>query len=227
MAKTYLELVNIVLRDINEVPLSEGTFTNARGIQSFVKEALNRSLLDIINYNDEWPFMANGPSQPGVRPQTHTFNTVSGVSEYMLPSGIDQIDWDNILMIKPDNLDDVTKLEFISYNTVTRLGLQSGEPSCVYQTPSRTYIGLHPRPTKIYNIEYTAWKEPVILDLPTDTLPFEDRYYPVLVSRARYYLWMFRENSQQASIALNEYEDSLRGMFRNLVNPDTNTMMAV
>ena len=47
MSKTYLEMANDILREVNEVSLT--TLTNAKNIQGFVKEAINRSYLDIVN----------------------------------------------------------------------------------------------------------------------------------------------------------------------------------
>lgn len=227
MAKTYLEIVNIVLRDINEVPLTEGTFATARGLQAFTKEAVNRSLLDIMNYNDEWTFQASDPSSPGDRVQSHIISTVDGTSEYSLAAGIDQIDWDNVLISDPTEVDSVTKLEFVAHNQITKMSVMESKPKYVYRTPNGTHLGLYPRPDDVFTIEYLGWDEPTLLTLFSDTIPFEDRYYTVLVSRARYYLWMFRENSQQASMALNEYEENIRMMFRNLMNPATNRVVAV
>ena len=48
-ASTYLELVNNVLRDFNEVELTSSNFTSSRGIQTVVKDYVNRSKTDIIN----------------------------------------------------------------------------------------------------------------------------------------------------------------------------------
>ena len=45
MATTYLELTNEVLRELNEVVVTSANFDSAIGIQSFVKDALNRALL--------------------------------------------------------------------------------------------------------------------------------------------------------------------------------------
>ena len=49
MSTTYLELTNELLRELNEVTLTVGTFQNAVGVQQHVKDALNRSYFDIIN----------------------------------------------------------------------------------------------------------------------------------------------------------------------------------
>ena len=49
MASTYLALVNNVLRDVNEVELTSSNFGSSRGIQTSVKDFVNRSISDIIN----------------------------------------------------------------------------------------------------------------------------------------------------------------------------------
>ena len=62
MATTYLNLTNEVLREINEIQLTSGTFAGAIGIQAFVKEAINRSLFDIANEEPQLPFFAAAAS---------------------------------------------------------------------------------------------------------------------------------------------------------------------
>ena len=49
MATTYLTLTNEVLRELNEVQLTSANFSDAVGIQAFIKESINRSLNDIAN----------------------------------------------------------------------------------------------------------------------------------------------------------------------------------
>ena len=56
MASTYLTLVNNVLRDMNEVELTSSTFTSSRGVQTTVKDYINRSISDILNSELNWPF---------------------------------------------------------------------------------------------------------------------------------------------------------------------------
>ena len=45
MASSYLVLVNNVLRDMNEVELTSSTFATSRGVQTTVKDYINRSYL--------------------------------------------------------------------------------------------------------------------------------------------------------------------------------------
>jgi len=232
MAKTYLDLINIVLRDINEVPLTATSFLAPRGLQAFVKEAVNRSLMDVINYNDEWPWLTSDVLNPGTSAHTHEFTTVAGITEYQLPSGIDEIDYDNITFLPKDSDDSTSPylLKFIDYNEVLTIASDvdgTDTPRYSYQTPSKGYLGIYPKPTSGHTVRYIAWKEPTFLTDATDTLPFEDRYYTVIVSRARYYAWLFRENAQQASMALNEYDENLRTMYKNIVLPRARTMRAV
>ncbi len=56
MASSYLVLINNVLRDLNEVELTSSNFSASRGIQTAVKDYVNRAIDDIINADTEWPF---------------------------------------------------------------------------------------------------------------------------------------------------------------------------
>ena len=51
---TFLELINAVLREINEVEIT--TVASTRGIQTSVKDFINKAQRDIINSEVEWPF---------------------------------------------------------------------------------------------------------------------------------------------------------------------------
>ena len=53
MASTYLSLINNVLSDMNEVELTASSFATSRGIQTAVKDYINRSIDDIINSDTE------------------------------------------------------------------------------------------------------------------------------------------------------------------------------
>ena len=53
MASSYLVLINNVLRDLNEVELTSSNFSSSRGIQTAVKDYVNRAIDDIINEDTE------------------------------------------------------------------------------------------------------------------------------------------------------------------------------
>ena len=47
MATNYLSLTNELIRELNEVPLTASTFTNAKGIQQHIKDSVNKAYLDL------------------------------------------------------------------------------------------------------------------------------------------------------------------------------------
>ena len=83
MATTYLDLTNEVLRELNEVVLTSGTFTSATGIQSYVKDAINKSIYDIANEEPQLPFFSAGVS--GGTDPFYGNVTVATVATVVLP----------------------------------------------------------------------------------------------------------------------------------------------
>ena len=53
MATTYLTLTNSVLRELNETELTSSTFSSSRGIQTAVKDFINKGIHDIYNETGE------------------------------------------------------------------------------------------------------------------------------------------------------------------------------
>lgn len=226
--RTYLEMVNITLRDINEVPLTAANFTVARGLQDFTKEAVNRALLDIINFSDEWPWLVNVSLDATASPKTNSITTVDKQIQYPVVA-TDTIDWDTF--VSTDANGNRERLKYISYPGYLDLSERNdraGKPSHVYRSIDSQDAGFWPTPgTEIVTITFISWKDPVLLSLSTDTIPFPDRWYPTLISRARYYVWMFRENVEQAQVANSEYDANVKRMFKALMLPTSNLMRAI
>ena len=89
----YLTLVNNVLNELNEVELTSTTFTSSRGVQTMVKNVINKAINDVYNSEIEWHFLI----------QTQTDSLVAGTQEYDLPSDFRKVDWDSF-MLRPKNL---------------------------------------------------------------------------------------------------------------------------
>ena len=84
MASTYLALVNNVLRDVNEVELTSSSFGSSRGIQTSVKDFVNRAISDIINSELNWPFTrAEGSLDLVSGKQLYAFTTVASTLKYL------------------------------------------------------------------------------------------------------------------------------------------------
>ena len=72
MSTTYLVLTNRTLRELNETELTSANFSTSRGIQTAVKDYVNRAIDDIINADTEWPFTV----------VNKTFTTTAGTRLY-------------------------------------------------------------------------------------------------------------------------------------------------
>jgi hypothetical protein len=244
MATTYIDLVNIALREINEVPLSTSAFNNPRGLQAAAKEMVARAHLDIINYSKEWPFLsADGDFFPtGVL----SVATTALQGTYLFDTDLSQVDWDSFFIVS-DTGTYARSLETIDVDFYTKYlkhkdegDTQGGDPIFVYRTKSGDStidanpggFGLHPIPSdKGYTVTFAGWEDPhasfKVLETSADTIPYPEKYYPVLIARARYYLWLFRENAQQSQIALGDYQDGIKRMHRDLVDKQSIKMRAV
>jgi hypothetical protein len=103
-----------------------------------------------------------------------------------------------------------------------------------YATPVRIIrssdgrrFGLSPIPDKVYNIHFFAYNRPTALAADTDTVLFPEQYKPVLLARARYYLYQFKDNIAQSQLALDEYKKGLQNMADNLNSPQPQYMTDV
>jgi len=248
MATTYLTLTNETLRELNEVQLTSSNFSDAVGIQGFVKESINRALNDIANEEPQLPFFAAAASG-GTDPfyGNVTVATVAGTRWYTLKSGSSSIttdyasiDWDDFyittISVSGESAPYVSRgLKFISLADWRRYRRDSenaddadtqnyGEPRYVIRSPDHRKFGLSPIPDKVYNVHFYAFAKPTALSAHGDAIVFPDQYAPVILARTRYYVHQFKENLQQAAFALDDYKKGMKHMKSNLINPQPRSM---
>lgn len=243
MATSYLDLTNELLRELNEVTLTTATFAGAVGVQQHVKDSLNRAYFDIINQEPQWPFLSVAESGTTDPMYGNVYvETVAGTRFYELkPSSSDittdysSIDWDNFYLTTVGvsgettpytsrNLRFLTTEEWkdtrrVSENLDDADSQNYGEPSNVIRSPDSRKFGLSPIPDKVYRVWFFAWGLPTKLTNSTDTVVFPEMYTSVLLARARYYIWQFKENPQAAAFALDDYKKGMRSMRSNLIEP--------
>lgn len=212
--KTFLEITNFVLRDANEVPLTEASFGSSRGLQTFAKEAVNRSLMDIANESLQWSWLKDSTAD-GLKTQV----TVDGTQWYnfQLPAGdpFAHVDINTITSTDADGV--VCRLLPVTYLEWDNLyreadATDTGEPQRVIITDEPDTFGISPVPDDVYTISFTAWKSAASLTDALDTIPFPDQFFNVLVARARYYLWDFKDDQVKASRADKEYRYGVNRM---------------
>ena len=114
MATTYLVLSNRILRELNEVEMTSTTFSSSRGIQTAVKDFINKSIHDIYNEGAELPLLHT----------TTTQALTTGDGEYDFPSDMRRVDFESFFL-KPTEL--ITNGEFTSNITSWTTG--DGSPS--------------------------------------------------------------------------------------------------
>ena len=114
MATTYLTLSNRVLRELNEVEMTSSNFSSSRGIQTAVKDFVNKSIHDIYNEGAELPLLHTSTTQA----------TFPGDGEYAFPTDMRRVDFESFFL-KPNEL--ITNGEFESNITSWTTG--DGSPS--------------------------------------------------------------------------------------------------
>ena len=235
--RTYLDLCNTILRELNEVELTSSTFTSALGIQKFIKDTINRAYFDICNAEDKWNFLSVGDPLNDYYGNA-VIETVAGTRWYDLQSAQTQysfIDYDNIVLTEEGVSGktapfEVFKLQPLSLSNWQRLyGVQEakdksdtqsyGIPRRVIRGPANDKIGFSPIPDGVYKIYFYAYAQPTELTASTDTVVFPKQYTSVLLARARYYVHQFKDNMSQAQLSEVEFQKGLRTMREQLLEP--------
>jgi len=242
MATTYLDITNEVLRELNEVPLTAANFASAIGLQKFVKDSVNKALFDVANEEPQLPFFSAGLS--GSTDPFYgnvTVETVAGTRWYLLKSGSSSlttdyasIDWDDFYLttinVSGESAPYVSQgLKYLDHADWARYyrdqeneddanGQKYGEPKYVIQSPDARKFGLSPIPDKVYNVHFYAFDRPTALSAYDDTIVLPEQYSNVITSRARYYVWQFKESPQQAAFALEDFKKAMKYMKSNLIN---------
>lgn len=243
MATSYLDLTNELLRELNEVTLTSSNFASAVGVQGHVKDAVNKAYFDIINQEPQWPFLSAGESGEVDPMYGNVYvETVIGQRYYELKASSDSIkddygsiDWDNFYVTTVgvagetapyvgNNLRYTTNEEWKSFRRVAEnlddADAQTyGEPNRVIRSPDARKFGLSPIPDKVYRVWFYAWNLPTKFSAYSDEVVFPEMYTTVLLARARYYIWQFKDNPQAASFALDDYKKGVRSMRSNLIEP--------
>ena len=238
--RTYLDLCNTILRELNEVELTSSTFTSALGIQKFIKDTINRAYFDICNAEDKWNFLSVGDPLNDYYGNA-VIETAAGTRWYDLQSAqtlLNQysfIDYDNIVLTEEGVSGktapfEIFKLQPLSLSNWQRLyGVQEakdksdtqsyGIPRRVIRAPANDKIGFSPIPDGVYKVYFYAYAQPTELTASTDTVVFPKQYTSVLLARARYYVHQFKDNMSQAQLSEVEFQKGLRTMREQLLEP--------
>lgn len=226
MTTTYLQLTNRVLQSLNEVTLTESNFgSTSDGFANEVKESINQAIFDIYTEEDiRWPFAWNET----------TLTTVTGTREYTPIAGASSINWSSFV-IQGDGVDiSSLKLPLVDWQVykdkwlISDLDLETDEyskPQFVVRKPNNGIL-ISPVPDTAYTISYEYYSLPVALSDYDDTTSIPDEYTQLIVDKALYYAYMFRDNIELASMAQQRYEANVNKVRRILIPQFTRITMA-
>jgi hypothetical protein len=212
---TYINLVNELLRRLNEVEISEADFATTKNVQSLAKDAINSSIREILQDAQEWPFTL----------VTYQQTLSSGTNTYDFPSDFSKADWETFYLTNAESAYP-TQLPSISYESYVseKRSLDDvagtggyGKPTTIYKTQS-TKFGVTPPPNASYVVEYSYWKFPADLTLSTDACIIPDRFRHVVLDGAMMYLMHFRSNEQSAQLHADKFKKGIKTMRRLLVD---------
>ena len=240
MAKTYLSMTNELLVEINEPEVT--TISGALGIQKFVANCVNRAYFDIVDAQDTWSWLSSSATQGNYNGNTFV-ETVAGQRWYLLKQGsssvdtdFSNVDWDGFVLTEEDVSGKtepytIKNLPFTSLETwrdfysvaenrdSSQAASSYGVPQRIIRSEDNRHFGLSPVPDEVYRIYFYAYNRPVELSSDSDVVLFPQQYKTVLLARARYYIYQFKDNMSQAQLALAEYKKSLEKMIEQLNAP--------
>jgi hypothetical protein len=240
MSKTYLSMTNELLVEINEPEVT--TISGALGIQKFVANCVNRAYFDIVDAQDTWSWLSSSATQGNYNGNTYV-ETVAGQRWYLLKQGsssvdtdFSNVDWDGFSLTEQGVSGKtepytIRNLPFVSLETWRDFYAEGeerdssqatptyGVPERIIRSEDNRHFGLSPVPNGVYRIYFYAYNRPSELTNDTDVVLFPAQYKPVLLARARYFIYQFKDNIAQKKLALDEYKKVLDKIIEQLNAP--------
>jgi hypothetical protein len=218
MAYTYLDLVNDLNRRVNETELTSSNFADSVGFYSTAKDAINSSIRLLNQDTFQWPFNYNEQEDL----------LTAGDLRYDYPVNTKTIDFNTFRIKRNDTFGNNTVMlkrmdyeEFLAkhvddeYNT-DNVGIR-GVPRSIVRAPGSQYI-VHPSPDQDYELVYESYSLPVDLILHSDVPTIPESLRHVIVDGAMYYVQIFRNDNESASMSLNKFNEGIKNARALYVN---------
>lgn len=238
---TYIQMVNKLLRKVNEVEVGESQFADAIGVTAVAKDSIIDALDKIYNKKHKWPFMA----------RRDIITTSLNATEYAFPEDMLSVDWNSFVVlpqaeryegswVKPINYS-----EYAQYHQPLDLTWQTNSPTTGKGPPrfvvsneivSPPMFGLNSRgqnffispppddillPDNItrenYRIVFKYFRKPTRPELPLDLIDIPEEWEYVVFSRALYHMYLFYDNNERATIADEDFKEGYKDMINTLL----------
>lgn len=223
---TYLELTNMLLRALLDTELTQSNFATATSTQASAKDCIRKAVQEIYSEEPNWPFRYRTGSQV----------LTIGQEQYTLPTStgneVSAVDWNSFRIQKDDTLNiNTTPLKLISHDEWKHFLRPSDEDSETDGTEAPKYVfltsgstasnflsfGVSPSPDAAYTVlfDYTAIYP--AFTLYSDETGIPERFDYVIINYALNFYYMFKDNTEQASVWESRARKSLSTMKRNLI----------
>jgi hypothetical protein len=217
MPSTYIELTNALLRRLNEVEIEVADFADVRGVQALAKDAVRASIAKINAAEFEWPFNS----------AEHSQSLTVGEEDYSWPNFFKSVEWNSFYIVNDGtNTNTTTSLDFVSrdyyYDRLRNADLDAGNsgldlPKYVFPSHGNGY-GVSPSPNKAYVLRFRYFLNYAELLNYDDQTRVPSTYDHVLIAGAMYHMYLFRDNSEMAGIAQQEFMAGIKEMQTLLLN---------
>ncbi len=217
MAYDFIGLVNDVNRRLNEVELTTANFAGAQGYYNLTKDAVNASIRHIHQEEFEWPWN----HREAVEVLT------PGEVRYSMPYDSKTVNLNTFRLTRDTALNvDTRKLKIMpyeeyldkyadyEYNSSTSI---RSVPTYVSRAPSNELI-IFPSPNKAYVLRFRYFLNYAELLNYDDQTRVPSTYDHVLIAGAMYHMYLFRDNSEMAGIAQQEFMAGIKEMQTLLLN---------
>lgn len=229
----YIGLVNDVLEEFNEVTLTAVDFTSVIGFHSLVKNRINTAIADIYAEEDDaWPFTKTTATQ--ILTVGFTGGIGGVIPSYTLSGAVSNVDWTSFFIKRNDALADpnAKRLTLISWDNYRDKHRDSDanisvtgpftKPDFIARLPNNNWV-VSPPADLAYTVNFECSSTPVLLSAATDVPIIPEMYRQVIVDKAIYYAYMFRDNAEEATLANDRYTSGVNRMRRALI-PQADTL---
>lgn len=213
---TFLVLTNKLLRRLNEVELTETNFLSERGIHALARDSIIDAVNDINHKEHEWPFNFTSTS----------FDLDIGVETYDFPEDFKAMDWESFYIAEDDalrvgtyKLTLINKDDWFKHYRPDDVNAGSvGVSTPKYVAPYGEGFVITPSPNDEYNLNYSYWREPRIMENWDDEPTIPEEWDYVIVAGAMWHMNMFKENANGVNLIEQHYRQCLRNMRTILIN---------
>lgn len=220
---TYLDIVNKLIRRLNEVQLDSSNFATVGGVQAMLKDGVIDTLDQIFQHKYKWPFLAVDATQV----------LTIGDQQYAWPANFLSVDWKSFKMNKDDALGVRNKqLKFINreewyayYRDDDYDSNPSGRnlPEFVFNDHGLGW-GISPNPDRAYTINYKYFRQGERPELYSDVIDLPQEYEYLLIQGGLMHGYLFMDNNERSQIAEKRRDDGIQDMANTLLGNQSEHM---